>query len=167
MGSGAGVGAIVGGGLSALGTFEQGNAAEYAASKKEEADRDNATLAQLHAADALQKGQRAAGQLRQKGTATASAARVGYAASGIDENSGTAAQVEATSRSNAELDALTTMNNATRDAWGYKVQAKQFDDQAAVDAENEDAIGTSTFLTGFGQILGGAGSAAGSMGKGG
>lgn len=47
------------------------------------------------------------------------------AANGIDVNSGSAAQLQDDTAMLGELDALTIQNNAAREAYGYRIQAKQ------------------------------------------
>lgn len=78
------------------------------------------------------------------------------AANGIDVNSGSAAQLQDDTAMLGELDALTIQNNAAREAYGYRVQAKQdlLNANQSVKNGNTGAMGS---------ILGGIGGAFGSF----
>lgn len=78
------------------------------------------------------------------------------AANGIDVNSGSAAQLQDDTAMLGELDALTIQNNAAREAYGYRVQAKQDRLNAVQTVQNGRTAAT-------GSILGGLGSAFGSF----
>lgn len=78
------------------------------------------------------------------------------AANGIDVNSGSAAQLQDDTAMIGELDALTIQNNAAREAYGYRVQAKQ-------DVLNAGQTVQNGKTAAMGSILGGLGSAFGSF----
>lgn len=78
------------------------------------------------------------------------------AANGIDVNSGSAAQLQDDTAMLGELDALTIQNNAAREAYGYRVQARQDLLNANQSVQNGNTAAT-------GSILGGLGSAFGSF----
>lgn len=82
--------------------------------------------------------------------------RSAQAANGIDVNSGSAAQLQDDTAMLGELDALTIQNNAAREAYGYRVQAKQDILNASQTVQNGKTAAT-------GSILGGLGSAFGSF----
>lgn len=82
--------------------------------------------------------------------------RTAQAANGIDVNSGSAAQLQDDTSMIGELDALTIQNNAAREAYGYKVQAKQ-------DILNAAQVKTNASNRATGSILGGLGGAFGSF----
>lgn len=78
------------------------------------------------------------------------------AANGIDVNSGSSAQMQDDTAMLGELDALTIQNNAAREAYGYRVQAKQ-------DLLNANQTVQNGKTAAMGSILGGIGGAFGSF----
>lgn len=113
--------------FSSLNTFASGYAQSAAygiqASYQKRVADINTTLADISAEDAIEKGDKAAelygSQIRQKiGTQ-----RAGYAAQGVDVNTGTAADVQESTREFGELDEQTIKNNAYTAAFGYRMQA--------------------------------------------
>jgi hypothetical protein len=106
--------------------------------KKQEADYDagvatkNASILDMAAADAIARGDVAAQGVRLKGAQVEGAQRTGYAASGVDVNSGSAAGEQTQTAAMTELDAQTERNNAARAAWGYAVEASNERDKAAM-----------------------------------
>jgi hypothetical protein len=92
----------------------------------------NAGLAQQQAADATARGALAEQQIRGQTRQTVGAQRVGLAGQGIDTNVGSAADVQAETSSLGAFDAMTTRLNAARESWGYKVQATDYRNKAAL-----------------------------------
>lgn len=121
----------VGTGASVVGGIKSGNAAkrggeaqQRAAAKSGELADFNAQVAELQAADAITRGQEEAQRFGARVRGTIGSQRAGYAASNIDVNFGTAADVQADSARLGELDMLTIQGNAAREAWGFKMQAE-------------------------------------------
>lgn len=83
----------------------------------------NADVAELQAADALERGEIEANRYRQSVRALVGGQRAAYAAQGVDVNSGSPLEVQEDTRAIGELDALQLVNNAKREAWGFKVEA--------------------------------------------
>lgn len=83
----------------------------------------NAGISNAAADDALVRGSLAADEQRKQTQQVIGSQRAGYAAGNIDVNTGTAGQVQNDTAALGELDALTIMNNAAREAYGYRVQA--------------------------------------------
>jgi hypothetical protein len=132
--------------------------------------RINARLAEFQAEAAISRGDREAARLirqgykdsstvRKAGKRTAGAQRVALAAQGIDIGSGSALDVvqetEAMSeidqfevQRTAELDALTTKNNAWREAWGLKTQASNYESEARFALSSAKNKARNTLLTG-------------------
>ncbi|MCO7513713.1 hypothetical protein NJF44_01335 [Pseudomonas guariconensis] len=90
-----------------------------------EANLQNAAFADAAASDAIKRGEFEADQSRIDTRAMIGAQRAGFAANGIDVNSGSAADVQDDTAALGEQDALTIKNNAAREAWGYRTQAQQ------------------------------------------
>lgn len=104
----------------------------------------NKEMADMAAADALQRGAAEAGQMRQAGAQLAARQAVAYANSGVDASVGTAANVQAGTAAQAELEALTLENNSMREAFGYKKHGIDFQTQAGLNAarRNREVAGT-------------------------
>lgn len=102
---------------------------------------------------------------RMQGTQMVAAQRFGYANSGIDEKTGTAAQVQGNTAAAAELDAQTIKNNAAREAWGLGLQRTQAQQNLQNTTESlnrgvvaADISGSSMIVQGAMGGLGGGGS---------
>ena len=76
------------------------------------------------------------------------------AANGIDVNSGSAAQLQDDTAMLGELDALTIQNNAAREAYGYRVQAKQDILNASQTVQNGKTAAKGSILGGIGGAFG-------------
>ncbi|MCR4296522.1 MAG: hypothetical protein NUW21_13385 [Elusimicrobia bacterium] len=114
---------LIGGAISAKGGYDQ---AQDAADGMQA----NARMARLAARDALQRGALESGQARMEGTKVIGQQKAAIGASGIDASSGSAVALMADTRVQSELDAVTIANNAAREAWGFRTQARQLDSQA-------------------------------------
>jgi hypothetical protein len=120
--------------------------------------RQNKQMADAAAADALQRGEREAGQARAQTSQLVGAQNVAYAGSGVDASVGTAANVQAATRAMGELDARTLENNAAREAWGFRTYGVKYQQQAQL-ANTRARIGTAaTILGGVGRLASSAGS---------
>lgn len=118
-------------------------------------DRRNADLADRQAANVLAAGSQAEARSRLNTQLEIGATRASYAGQGVDTNTGSAVETQATEAGLGELDALTIRNNAANEAYGYSVTAAS-DRQAAKLAEYSGAnaaagyrnAATGTLLTG-------------------
>lgn len=110
--------AVAGGLFSASSAISQGNSAAKTAGRQ-------AGYLNQQANQTLQQGAFQSDQALLQGQQAVGAERAGYAAGGIDVNSGTAQQVQDSSKQVSELDALTIKNNASLQAWGYQTQAAE------------------------------------------
>lgn len=163
---------LAGTGLSAWGQWRAGKEAK----KVGEAQRDaaessaglsdyNANVAELQAADAVDRGEEAEQQYRSTIRRTVATQRVGFAASNIDVGFGSALDVQADVAYLGELDALTIRTNAAREAWGYQVQAQ--DNRLRGDIQRREGVmleaagrsnQTAARLGAVGTVVGGTGS---------
>lgn len=118
----------------------------------------NTAAANDAATESLRRGALEAGQVRSEGSQLQAKQNVAYANSGVDATVGTAATVQAATKSKAELDALTVENNAAREAWGYKAHGIAFQTQAALNTSrrNREIAGT---------VIGSAGQTASGLAK--
>lgn len=109
-------------GASALMSAQQSQAQGAASA---EASLQNAQFANQAADDAVARGEFESDQQRLQTRAAIGSQRAGFAANGVDVNSGSAAEIQDDTAAMGELDALTIRNNAAREAWGYRTQAQQ------------------------------------------
>jgi len=108
------------------GERNQANAAQQQGNYESSVYNQNADIADMQAHDAIARGREA--ELRQ-GMQTkqlVGSQRAALAASGIDPNVGSSAEIQADTNLLGTLDALTIRNNAAREAWGYGTQATQY-----------------------------------------
>lgn len=145
--------AILAAGTAVVGGAQKALAATRAAREQAAIEESNAVIAERAATDAMARGAVAEGRARLRGGLLQGHQRAQYAAAGVDVSSGSPLDVVASTAATTELDAEIARNNAMREAWGYKEQAKKFrrKAQGALDAGTDQAIGS---------ILGGIGGAA-------
>ncbi len=114
----------------AVGAWKAGTAAKKAGqAQKRAADSQaelldfNANVADLQAKDAVERGAEEEAKFRSGIQVLIGSQRAGFAAGNIDVGGGSAVDVQADTAFLGEMDALTIRSNATREAWGYQVQA--------------------------------------------
>lgn len=125
---------------SAVGQWKAGNAAKDAGAAAADVSESqaklqdyNASVAELQAKDALDRGAEAENQFRSQIRGAIGTQRTSFAAGNVDVSFGSAVDVQADAARLGELDALTIKTNAAREAWGFKVQAFDYRAQAAID----------------------------------
>ena len=128
---------------SAMQAYSQHQQGKYAAAVADQ----NADIAEAQANDAINRGNieadRRRTQMRQQlGTQTAS-----LGAFGADLGSGSAADSMGDTAQYGELDALTTINNAQREAYGYQVQGVNAIAQGRAAQSQARSAVTQTLLT--------------------
>jgi hypothetical protein len=96
----------------------------YAADQAKEAADYNKKVDEMKAHDALQTGADQASAIRQKARRLASTQVEGSAMSGVQVNTGTALALLTDTAGLGELDALRTVNNAQRQAWGFQADSE-------------------------------------------
>ncbi|MHC8321202.1 virion core protein, T7 gp14 family [Pseudomonas sp. GB2N2] len=112
--------------IMAVGGLMQAQAAKKEGAAAASAALQNAQFSEASAADTIKRGDFESDQQRIQTRDAIGTQRAGFAANGIDVNSGTAANIQDDTAQLGELDALTIKNNAAREAWGYGTQATQF-----------------------------------------
>jgi hypothetical protein len=129
-------------GLQAYGQHKAGKAAEAAgAAEKKASDSQaaladyNASVAELQAKDAVERGAEEEARFRSQVRGAVGSQRAGFAASNVDVGFGSAVDVQADAAYLGELDALTIKNNATREAWGYQVESYDLKQRARIARE--------------------------------
>lgn len=129
--------------VSAMQAYSQHQQGKYTAAVANQ----NAETATAQANDAINRGNAAADQRRtqmrqQLGTQAAT-----MGANGADLSGGTALDIFGDTAQFGELDALTTLNNAQREAYGYQTQSVNYLNQAAAAQMQARSAVTQTLMT--------------------
>lgn len=124
---------IGGAGISAIGALEGGAAAHNAADYQAQVANNNAIIAKQNAAYATQSGLQQAANQSMKGRAQMGKIKANQAASGVDVNTGSSADVQQSQREVNKLDTDTVLNNAELKSYGYRTDASNFQAQAGLD----------------------------------
>ncbi len=126
---------------------EAGAAREKAAYQREMSEL-NARGYERQAGEIIDIGNTEAGKVATEGSQIIGAQRAGGAASNVDVSSGSAAAVQSQTRQNVKLDVMTVQNNAWRQAWGFKEQARQERIAGDMGVKAADNYANQTLLTG-------------------
>lgn len=141
------IGATVAGGIfSAVGAYNQNEAAANAASY-------NAAVAQNAATYARQAGEVQAQAADRQTAALIGRQKAGFAASGIDVNTGSPLDIQSDTARFGRLNDLTIRNNAARQAWGYQATGNL----ETAQAQNYQTAATTSAI---GSLIGTGGSVA-------
>lgn len=106
-----------------------------------------------------------AGISSQKSRAAVGSIIANQAAGGIDVNTGSAKQTQLSERDIGEMDALNIRANATKEAYGYQVQATNFQNEANLEYAEANNAAQAGGWNAAGTLLGAAGSAASNWAK--
>lgn len=118
MGATAAIGTLVGG--TALSSFSKLKAGR----EQQKMFEENARFADFQAGDALTRGKVNEKRQRHATEGVIGAQRTSLATQNVDVNAGSSLDVQADAAYLGELDALTIRSNAAKEAYGFKVQAK-------------------------------------------
>lgn len=131
--------AIAGATTSAVGQWKAGTQAKKAGQAQRRAAESqaelldfNAHVADLQAADAIERGRQDENQFRQGVQGLIGSQRAGFAGGGVEVFSGSALDVQRDAAFLGELDMRTIRQNAMREAWGYKVEAEDIRRRAEI-----------------------------------
>jgi hypothetical protein len=119
-----------GGAMDTVGAFYTAKSQKSALNASAEADMINARLAELQAQSALTQGAREEQRSKLQTGQLKSAQKTGFAANGVAINEGSAANVLTSTDMMGEIDANTIASNAIANAWGYRMEATNFENQA-------------------------------------
>lgn len=147
-----------GGAMQAAGQIQAGNAAKASANYNAAIARMNADQAKNNQQIASQTGMAQTGMQEQKTRAEFGQTLANQAGSGVDVNSGSFSDVQASERTLGDLDALTVRQNATKEAFGYKVQETNQRAQGELDKFEGKNAQTAGYIGAAGTLLGTAGS---------
>lgn len=144
------IGAVASAGGTMMGAMAQGQAASY----QSQVAANNATIANQNAAYAAHAGAEQAQQKSMQGAAQEGAIKGAMAANGVDVNSGSAVDVDASARESSQLNTETTANNAQLQVYGYRAQATNFQAQSTLDSQEAAAAPIDGALGAAGSLLG-------------
>lgn len=128
---------------SAMQAYSQRQQGKYQAAVADQ----NADIAEAQAKDSVNRGNIAADQRRRQMRMQAGTANAALGAAGTDLTTGSALDVFSDSAMFGELDALTTVNNAQREAYGYQVQEMNAISQGRAAKSASNAAAMQTLLT--------------------
>lgn len=126
--------------MSATSAYTQAKNQQAALEAQAQVQRNNATLAGWQAEDSLARGEVAANNALQQGAQIKGTQRANFAANGVDLSEGSAANILNDTDYLTAVDATTLRGNAAREAWGYRMQARQYTDQARMTAYGASSI---------------------------
>lgn len=151
---------VASGVVSAVGAISSASAQQKQAEYQAAVARNNQTLAENAAKEALQAGQTREANARMASAQLRSRQRAVLASNGVDVNSGSALDTQTDTAALGELDALTIRSNAERDAVGYRNQGANFGGEAALAAARAANATTSGYFSAGGSLLTSAGNVA-------
>jgi hypothetical protein len=122
-----------GGLVKAYGDIEGGLATKNASNYAAQVAANNAAIATQNADYTEKSGRVQAEAVSLKGAAQAGKIKAGQAASGVDVNTGSAADVQESQREVSKVDTETSLSNAELQAYGYRTQATNFEAQSELD----------------------------------
>jgi hypothetical protein len=138
------IASIAGGFATGAGAMQSATAASASSNYQAVVAANNATLADEASDRTLDAGAQRTQDVSMKAAANVGTIKARQAESGVDVNSGTALNVQASARELGELAATRTQNNAEERAWGYRVAASNDTAQAELDlmtGKNQIAAG--------------------------
>jgi hypothetical protein len=150
--------AIAGAGISAIGTIEQGEATSNAASYQAQVAQNNAIIAEQNATYASNAGLAQAAATSLKGASQAGKVKTAQAASGIDVNTGSAVNVQASERETNVLNSESVLNNAELQNYGYRAAATGYKATAGLEEEEAAQAPVGAALSATGNLLSAASS---------
>lgn len=118
--------AAVGAGVSAYSASEQADASKKAANYRAQVEANNAKIASYQRSAALQQGEEEAQRSMMEQSQTLARQRAALASNGVDLNSGSAIDLQATTKFLGQQDVNAIQDNAARKAWGYQVDSSNY-----------------------------------------
>ncbi len=147
-------GQVAGAGLSAVGAYNASAGAQAAYNAQAQVAENNAIIAGWQAADAIARGGKSATAVRLKTSQIKGDQRAAMAANGVDLGVGSAAEILADTDYFGAIDANQVIDNAAREAWGYRTTASNFTGDAAM--LRSRAAAESPMMAGATSLLGSA-----------
>lgn len=138
------------------GQIMQAQSASAAAKSSQKIALANQEINNRAAADAMQRGADDASKARTAYRVANATLRARTAGQGLIADSGTALDLQGQNAQTGELNALTILNNAEREAYGYKVGAMNSGAQAAGYGKQASSLLTNGLISGAGTLVTGA-----------
>ena len=148
---------LAAGGLSAYSSIQAGRSAKEAGNYNAAVAENQAKAEEWAGRDAAVRGADRAAQRREDARRVAGAQVAGFGASGVDVTTGSPLDLLTETAGFGELDALTEINNARREAYGHTVAAGNQRAKAALDRFQGSAARRTGYLNAGGTILGSVG----------
>lgn len=133
---------------------EQARALKYNASVQEA----NAELSRRAAADAVSRGAQEAGDVRDRARRQNARGRAVMAGSGLVTDTGSNLDIQTDNTVAGEVNALTALNNAQREAYGYKIQEMDSLNAATASRQSAKSARRNASLSAIGSLVTGAAS---------
>lgn len=150
-----GMGAQIGGELmKVFGAYKESKAKQASYRYSSQVAANNAMLAELAAKDAFRRGEETKADIQRKAAALKGAQTASLAARGIDLGEGSALDILTSTDVMKELDVGRAGLNAEREAWGHRVRASNYRDEASM--LESAAENTNPFMSAAGTLLTGA-----------
>ncbi len=129
--------------------YTQSNAIQAQSSYDKAAAAENARILERQAADAEERGAKDASLIGRRASQIQGAQQARLAAQGLDVTSGSAVDYQAETGVMSEMDKLTARNNAVREAYGYRSQARAVRSGASLEAMAARGAARSTLLQSY------------------
>ena len=146
--------ALAGIGLSALGSYNQQKANNAYLKYQASMNRINAQLANMSAESALRAGEKQQQQIMTKTSKLKGAQKAAYGAAGIDLSSRSVQNVLNETDFMGEVDRNQAAANALTNAWGYRLQATNYENNANILKSGQQSPWGAALSTAVGGILG-------------
>lgn len=129
--------------MSAMQAYSQNQQSKYQSAVADQ----NADIAERQSQDAINRGNAQADEVRRRNRQAAGTQAATMGATGADLSSGNALDIFGDTAQFGQLDALTTVNNAQREAYGFQVQAMNSRAEANAARSNGRTGALTTILT--------------------
>jgi hypothetical protein len=158
---------LVSSGMQAYGAYQTGQSGYQSGMYQAMVAQQNAAIANQMGDRETYAGEVSSGMESMRGGARLGDTKAAQAANGLDVNSGSAVDVQASQRMMEKLNADTTMNNALLKAYGYRVQSQSDQAQAQLDVMGAGNARKAGRIKAWGDLLTGAASFGAGAGGGG
>lgn len=145
----------LGAGMTAASAYSSSQASKAAYNAQAQVDQNNARLAEYQAQDAERRGAVAAQNVGYRTNQVKGTQRAALAANGVDLGYGSALELLSDTDYFGSVDRATTVDNAAREAWGYRTQGANYTSDASLLRQRASA--ESPFLSAGTSLLGSAG----------
>jgi hypothetical protein len=161
----AAVAGVAGAATSAVGTITGGVANQNASNYQAAVASNNEIIANQNAVRAEQSGYASSQTESLKGAAASGKVKVAQASNGVDVNTGSNVDVQASEREANQLNTETVFQNDLMKAYGYRVNAENFQSESQLDTMKASEAVPASILSATGGLLSSASSIGGKWGS--